>query len=527
MSSAVADLHWMRLLPVAVHPYRAYLALHRKFGDTVSVRLPGGSPLVFTIDDALIEHVLVTHPTAFIRPRDLVDSIFIPTVGDNVVASNGEQWATKRRTAEGHLDRSAWTTGFASLATTVGELLAEVRLLAGRGTADLLPVIERLVLGAAVRLVSGKEPAHGTPDFERFASAMAYVMQATQELGDVRKRGFLYSVVPRARDLLDGKRLAKLRRSVDEIARFEPDSGRRELLLATYENPSTTLTWALQFLASEPAVRDRIRQEARTAFAMHGRMTQEAIDSLEYTEAALREAARLRPAIAYLVREAIEDTTFAWTSGAGPIRVGTIPIASSMAPSIRSVTGSSRSASVHVHASAPGSRCGSSRGRSRASRWNSTGRRRPIMRFRSRRGGFRGARRSRARSSSRRSRRTSPGGACESCRAGSRRRGRFAPCGPWGPFRRGGARAQPSQRAPCASDLLAPFVVRRRAETYAFAAPTVEGTTIAATRRLSLVSFLNCVSHVASNATLGGYRGENRIRRPAWARAARCVRGVE
>jgi cytochrome P450 len=301
----------MRLLPVAVHPYRAYLGLHAKFGDTFSARLPGGSQLVFTIDDALIEHVLVTHPTAFIRPRELVDSIFIPTVGDNVVASNGEAWATKRRTAEGQLDGSAWTTGFAALKTTVDELLADVRAVAGRGTADLLPAIERLVLGAAVRLVSGKQPAHGAPDFERFASAMAYVMRATQELGDVRKRGFLYSVLPRARDFLDGKRLAQLRRSVDEIAHFEPDSAKRELLLATYENPSTTLTWALQFLATEPAVRDRIRQEARTAFATHGPMTQEAIDSLEYTEAALREAARLRPAIAYLVREAIEDTTFA------------------------------------------------------------------------------------------------------------------------------------------------------------------------------------------------------------------------
>lgn len=311
MVPATAELHWMRLLPVAGHPYRAYQGLHRTFGDTFAVRLPGGSQLAFTIDSALIEHVLVEHPTAFIRPRELVDSIFIPTVGDNVVAGNGEAWATKRRTAEGHLDRDAWTTGFAALGKNVEELVADVRALAGRGTADLLPAIERFVLGAAVRLVCGKEPMAGSRELGELGEAMAYVMRATQELGDVRKRGFLYSVVPRAKKLLDGKRLEKLRRAVDVIARFEPDSGKRELLLATYENPSTTLTWTLQFLAGAPDARALIREEARTAFATHGRLTQDAIDALEYTEASLREAARLRPAIAYLVREAIEDTTFA------------------------------------------------------------------------------------------------------------------------------------------------------------------------------------------------------------------------
>lgn len=300
----VAEMPWSRLLPVFFHPYRAYLAMHRSRGDTVRTRLPGGTDLVFTRDDDLIHHVLVERPAAFIRPRELVETIFLPTVGDEVVAGNGAVWRARRDVAELRLDRDAWVTGLTALARTVEELVAEVRPHVGRGTIDLLPAIERFVLGAAVRLVSGHEPEYGG----ELATAMAYVMKATQELGDVRKRGFLYSLVPRLRDVLDGKRLAELQRCVGVIARFEPDSGRRELLLATYENPSTMLTWALQFLAREPRCRERIRLEARTAFAMHGAMTEAAIDALEYTEAALREAARLRPAIAYLVREAIEDT---------------------------------------------------------------------------------------------------------------------------------------------------------------------------------------------------------------------------
>lgn len=303
----VTDVHWTQLWGLFWHPYKAYQGLHAKHGPTVRASVGGKPPLYFTIDSALVDHVLIDRWENYIKPPALVEEIFLPTVGNNLVASNGETWVKKREVGVHHLDVTAWAKGYAPLGTCVQEFLDHLRGRAERDpTLDMLPSIEHLVFGAACRLVADKEPAWGEPEFEALGQALSTIMEATQLVGDMRKRAFLYKAFPPAKAWIDGPRFQQLVDCVGVMAQYEPDEERRELFLATYENPSTALTWAVNFLAEQPEARERIRDEARAAFRKHGDSLA-AVDALDFTEAALREAVRLRPAIAYLVRVALED----------------------------------------------------------------------------------------------------------------------------------------------------------------------------------------------------------------------------
>ena len=122
-----------------------------------------------------------------------------------------------------------------------------------------------------------------------------------------------------AGDEAGGKDLLSLliRSNSSEVAksRMSDDEVRGQIttiLLAGHETTSTALTWILHLLSTRPAVQDRLRTEARQAFADARAKGQEyptadELLALPYLDAVCREGLRLIPPVSSTIRTATHD----------------------------------------------------------------------------------------------------------------------------------------------------------------------------------------------------------------------------
>jgi len=304
----LGTVHWRHAAPIFRHPYRGYQRLHARFGPTVALARPGRKPLILTMDEELAATLLTTHHDALARPQNIVTGIFRNLVGEGIVSAEGEQWKGRRKRGNQRIRGATLEDDQVELLRVcLGELRDDIRGLAGRGVVDLLPAIERFTLSASIRLVCGIALERG-PEFESIYEAVQKVMFGTQRIADIRRQMFLYSLLPRARELVDGPQRRAIGPSVERLAAFEPDSEARELLIATYENPSTALSWTLSLLGARPAELAKIRDEVEGLELIDNpELAIADIEGLARTGAAIRETLRLRPPIAYLSRRVIEE----------------------------------------------------------------------------------------------------------------------------------------------------------------------------------------------------------------------------
>ncbi len=82
------------------------------------------------------------------------------------------------------------------------------------------------------------------------------------------------------------------------------------LLLSGHETTAVALSWAFLLLAQNPAVLERLRDEADTVLAGRDPVSED-VRSLEYTKRVVQEVARLKPPIWWVARTAIGDDNIA------------------------------------------------------------------------------------------------------------------------------------------------------------------------------------------------------------------------
>jgi cytochrome P450 len=109
-----------------------------------------------------------------------------------------------------------------------------------------------------------------------------------------RDHGDLLSMLMHARDEETGHGMT------DEQLRSETLT----FLMAGHETSATALTWTFFLLATHPAVRERARQEARTALGERAPALAD-VARLDYTRMVIEEAMRLYPPIWALPRQAV------------------------------------------------------------------------------------------------------------------------------------------------------------------------------------------------------------------------------
>jgi cytochrome P450 len=306
----VARVHWLELLPIFTHPYRGYLRLHARHGKTFVVSPPAGPDVIFTVDEALVRELMVDHADSLARPPDVVRTVFRDAVGRGIVAAGQTQWKDRRQRGSRRVHTAiASAQQLHALQICLRDFVDEIQAQAARSPSfDLLPFIERFTLDVALRLVCERRVLRHGERFAALLDAARAIMSGTQQLVDVRRNALTAPLPPRLRDAVARRGCRRLEAPIRVMAQFEPDPEVRELLLATYENPSTCLSWTMVWLAMYPACQERLRQEAE-AVDLLGESTLNAplLDSLTYAGAVVRESLRLCPPIAYLARCAIDD----------------------------------------------------------------------------------------------------------------------------------------------------------------------------------------------------------------------------
>ncbi|CAG8775193.1 7157_t:CDS:2 [Cetraspora pellucida] len=97
----------------------------------------------------------------------------------------------------------------------------------------------------------------------------------------------------------------------EQLTHYELVSQVMTLLIAGHETTSTTLSWALYFLAKNPDIQDHLRKEILDIFPDRDyHPTFDQIEQLKYSECILKEILRIVPPVPLLIRTNVKDEMF-------------------------------------------------------------------------------------------------------------------------------------------------------------------------------------------------------------------------
>lgn len=320
-------------------------AWSRVYGPLFHVRL-GTTAVLVVADHDMILAILRARPHVFQRSSKLRKVAEEMGAMPGLFTSEGEAWHRQRRMVMASFAPAHVRAYFAFLLKVTQRLHArwhqamidaaaiDLRADLKRFTVD---VIAGLAFGAEVNsLESGEDPIHRHLDiifaatFRRVMSPVAY---------------WRYVKLPADRQL--ERSVAALNAAIEDFiararARMQADPGLRQnprnlleamiaaadqsggavddrdvlgnvstILLAGEDTTANTLAWLVYLLYRNPHVLNRAQDEVRRLAPELAALTPELLDRLEYLEACITEAMRLKPVAPFLGVETLSDTTVA------------------------------------------------------------------------------------------------------------------------------------------------------------------------------------------------------------------------
>jgi len=301
----------------------------REHGDVARLRLGPATSLLSLSHPELIEEVLVSRESEFVKHRFFwrhVSRLF----GDGLLTSSGELW--KRQHA---LIAPAFRQQ--RLALSADAMVAAVaRLIAGGGdgaVGDVRTDMTRLTLDIAARVLFDRELDHSALDRIRLAvdQGSAEISKRLRRLlpiadrvptpGNRRYLAAVRELDAVAAEIIDERRvrrqgrpdlLSTLLESRDAAGRpLDPGLVRDEvvtLLLAGHETTALSLTWTLYLLARHPEVAAKVEAEVDAVVGAERAPGSGDLANLGYIAQVIGEAMRLYPPVYLVGRETIRET---------------------------------------------------------------------------------------------------------------------------------------------------------------------------------------------------------------------------
>ncbi|OYT71841.1 MAG: cytochrome P450 [Chloracidobacterium sp. CP2_5A] len=325
--------HWLfgSFLPVRNDLLNFYTRAFREMGDIIRFRGLPGLYWHLVLHPSHVEHVLLRNQQNY-RKGKVFDGPIGLITGNGLLTSDGDFWRRQRKLMQPSFHRQA-LAGFAATMTEETEkLLPRWDALAAQGAPfDIAQDMAALTLSiAGLTLFStpvGEEAdAFGrslrlafdfvgfkmrptlpvplwvpTPANLRFKAARRRLDATVYRIIETRRKQLapppdLLSMLMAARDEETGAGMS------DEQLRDEIIT----LLLAGHETTAITLTWAAYILTQEPAVAERLHDEA--ASVLRGAApTADDLRRMPYARMVIEETMRLYPPAWGLPREAIND----------------------------------------------------------------------------------------------------------------------------------------------------------------------------------------------------------------------------
>ncbi len=287
-------------------------------------------------DPAHVREVLVG------RPRDFPKSVMMGSMlrsltGDSIFTTNGEVWRRQRDLIDPALEQARIRESFARMRDAADAALVDIDRRAARDRDVLIDdamtlfaadVIFRTLFSRPIDARSGGRAFAAFETFQRLA--YAHGMVRLSGLPTFAFPGSLPAIVaawrirrvmwkPLRRRLAEHRAgappaddiLGALLRAGADGDGFTP----RELLdqvcmlfLAGHETSASAMAWALYLLANSPGDQARVRAEVEAA-AGDGPLEFEHLRRLDFTRDVFREAMRLYPPVAFVIRDAVRNET--------------------------------------------------------------------------------------------------------------------------------------------------------------------------------------------------------------------------
>ncbi len=316
------------LLPVSFDPLKFMLDNARAHPRISFVKVMGGG-LYHIADAELIEQVLVTHSTRFIKDK-LVKVRSRRVFGDGLLSSDGEFWLRQRRLAQPAFHRQRIAAYADIMAASTQSALGGWK---SGETRDVHADMMRLTLDVVAQsLFSTKDPSAlseigacldaimarfnsrgpaallenitGRVIDKRLAARYAWATERLDQIVDA-------VIAERRRDARDhGDLLSMFIEARDEDGAGMSDQQLRDecktMFLAGHETTALSLSWTFWLLAQNAAATRALREELTRVLGSRAPSMAD-LPALTYTEQVVRESMRLMPPAWAIQREAIED----------------------------------------------------------------------------------------------------------------------------------------------------------------------------------------------------------------------------
>ena len=301
-----------------------YEWLHREYGPIVRYRILGFEFCILS-DPDLTAEVLFTKRALFEKGFLYKRGLLLPR--PTVITADGEEHKRRRRLVQPYFHRkmmSAYSTIMAEEAVAMRDGWK------GDEPFDMYKAAHALTLSVSLRIFFGGELRVDTVMLRRvfnlfiidFGLAMLMGRGVRRMiLGSFRRHHRAYQAlceqvatlveIARADDAERPDLISYLARATEEDGQYahtteEVGDGALEMLVSSLATTAVTMTWAIYYLAQNPAARERLEREIDEV--LDGRVaTFEDFDDLAYTGAVIAETLRFAPPAYYIGRRAKED----------------------------------------------------------------------------------------------------------------------------------------------------------------------------------------------------------------------------
>jgi cytochrome P450 len=328
--------HLRQLLPPSTHLQLERWA--RELGTPYRVRM--GPAAVVVYDDPEVAQAALRDRPGRLRRLSSIRQVFREMGIDGLFSAEREAWEPQRRLIMQALNASHFRAFYPSLRAITERLLARWQRAAARGEVlQMNQELMRYTVDVTSTLAFGEDPntleQDGNVVQDHLAAIFPMLMQRTlapwpywrwfklpadRRLDRSLKavHAYAHERIERARERLRDDPSATPHNALEAmlVHADQPGSGFDDdlvvanvltLLLAGEDTTAYSLSWTLLFLATDPALQDRMHAQALALLGVHGVCAEhDGVKQLHAFEGLAMEALRLKPVVSFLALETLE-----------------------------------------------------------------------------------------------------------------------------------------------------------------------------------------------------------------------------
>jgi len=296
-----------------------------KYGDSFSISLGKGNPIIFSRDPIVAKHILQKNHKNYIK-SELQTHYLAKYIGNGLLTANGNYWLQQRRLIQPAFHKRKLEN---LLGIMFSEIKLQLRKISGNEIIDVFPIMNDLAFNVVAKsLFSYADKGNKIHRLQEITEGIQEML--IKELRQPFKKWWfvLNGSLERAKQLSKEARVILLeiiqerkdRNSApDDLlqmlldSRYEDGSSMTNeqlideiliLFVAGHETTSNALTFSLQLVAQDKEVQKRIREEV-SLFDINDILN--SIQKLPYTKQCIEETLRLYPPAYFSDRLSLEE----------------------------------------------------------------------------------------------------------------------------------------------------------------------------------------------------------------------------